>query len=325
MKVLVTGVCGFVGRHLASFVSDQGCEVFGIGLLSDPGLGEEVFDLGRLAGFSDLSVTDPDGLRETVAAWRPERVFHLAAQSSAGKSFDQPVETFETNVRGTLNLLEAVRTGSPRSTVILVGSSEVYGSSEEPLLKEEHPVRPLNPYAMTKACVEILGYQYFRSYGLKVVVSRSFGHTGPGHSPVFALPSFARQIALIEAGRREPVLKVGNLEVVRDYSDVRDVVRAYWLLCEKGRAGRVYNVCSGRGRKMSEIVEELCRRSRKPVKMEVDPARVRKVDIPRLVGDPSLIADHTGWRAGIPFGRTLEDLLGFWRNRAGTTAEGGVH
>lgn len=283
---------------------------FGLGVPS-PSLGLESWHGGDLLAEGALGAA--------LAATRPNAVFHLAGQSSAAISFERPVETYRTNAMGTWRLLDAVRECAPDARVLVVGSGEVYGPQPEgSRVAEDAPFRPVSPYALSKGAADALAGAFAARHGLDVVRTRSFGHTGPGQSPTFAIPSFARQIAAIESGRAEAVLRVGNLAVSRDLTDVRDVVEAYLVLLERGRSGASYNVCRGEGVKLDVLVRRMVERSRVPLRIEVDPARVRPADLPWLVGDPGAIGRDTGWRARTPLERTLDDVLDDWRRR-GTT------
>lgn len=308
MRIAITGVSGFVGRHLATRLAARGEHLAGIGPESDPPAG--------LEDWHRADLRDPPALIQAVAAARPDAVIHLAAQSSAAASFEDPAGTFEVNALGTWHLLEAVRARAPRARVLLVGTSEVYGPQPEGShVGEDTPFRPVSPYALSKAAADVMGEIAHRRDGLDVVRTRSFGHSGPGQAPRFFLPSFAAQIAEIEAGRREPVLQVGDLSVVRDLCDVRDVAEAYITLLDRGHAGQVYNVCRGEGVRLSDLTTGLIARTRVPIRIEVDRARLRPADIPYLVGDPARIGRDTGWRARIPLDTTLDDVLAEWRAR----------
>jgi GDP-4-dehydro-6-deoxy-D-mannose reductase len=270
-----------------------------------------------LAGWHRGDLLADGALGAAVAAARPDAVVHLAGQSSAAISFERPVETYRTNAVGTWMLLEAVRVHAPGGRVLVVGSGEAYGPQPEgSRVAEDAPFRPVSPYALSKAAADALADSFARRHGVAVIRTRSFGHTGPGQSPTFAIPSFARQIAAIEAGRAQPVLRVGNLAVTRDLTDVRDVVAAYLALLERGLPGRAYNVCRGAGVRLDEVVRRLVERAKVPLQVEVDPSRVRPADLPWLVGEPRAIERDTGWSAGTPLDRTLDDVLDDWRRRA---------
>ncbi len=312
LTVLVTGVSGFVGAHLARALDASGARVVGLGVEPAPPAGLP------LAGWHVADLREPESVARAVAVARPDAVVHLAGQSSAARSFEDPAATFAANVTGTGNLLAAVREGSPRARVLVIGSSEVYGPQPEGTrAAEETPFAPVSPYAASKAEADRLAEASARGeHGLDVVRVRAFSHTGPGQTAVFVVPGFAQQIAAIEAGRAEGVLRVGNLEVTRDLSDVRDVVRAYLALLERGARGAAYNVCRGEGVTLTVVARRLVALARVPVRIEVDPARLRPADIPWLVGDPSKIARDAGWRTEIPLERTLADVLEEWRERA---------
>ncbi len=310
MKVFVTGVLGFVGRHLAPALAERGHEVVGFC--------EAAADAtpGSIHGVRIGDLLDERALDEAVRDAGPGWVIHLAGQSSAAVSFEKPVETYRVNALGTWRLLDAVRRHAPAARVLIVGSGEAYGpQAAGSRVAEDAAFRPVSPYALSKAAADEIANAVARRHALDVIRTRSFGHTGPGQSPTFAVPSFARQVAAIETGKGEPVLKVGNLDVTRDLTDVRDVVRAYVALLERGRAGAAYNVCRGEGVKLDGAVKSLLGRSRVPVRMELDPARVRPADLPWLVGDPSALSRDTGWRPEIPFERTLDDVMEDARRR----------
>lgn len=306
----MTGASGFVAAHLLPRLVTAGATPLALG---PPGLPPP-------AGVADAFVAD---LRErepvaaAIADARPDAVIHLAAQSSAARSFEAPAETFAVNTLGTWHLLEAVNAHAPRARVLAVGTSEVYGpQSPGTRVGEDAPFRPVSPYALSKAAADAAAEAAVAHRGLDVVRTRSFGHTGPGQTSRFVIPAWAEQIAAIERGAADPVLRVGNLDVTRDLCDVRDVVDAYVALLERGVRGAAYNVCRGEGAALRDVLARLVALSHVPVTVEVDPARLRPADVPYLVGDPSRIAADTGWRASIPFERTLADVLEEWRAAA---------
>jgi GDP-4-dehydro-6-deoxy-D-mannose reductase len=307
--VLVTGVSGFVGPHLTRALVASGARVAGLGVEPKPPAGIP------LEGWHVADLREPATVAHAVALAQPDAVVHLAGQSSPARSFEDPSGTFEANVTGTRNLLEAARSGAPAARLLIVGSSDVYGPQPAgSRAGEEMPFAPVSPYAVSKAEADRLAEASGQGeHGLDVIRVRAFSHTGPGQSPAFVVPGFAQQIAAIEAGRAEAVLRVGNLEVMRDISDVRDVVRAYLALLEHGARGAAYNVCRGEGVMLTEVVRRLVGLARVAIRVELDPARLRPADIPWLVGDPSRIARDTGWRCEIPLERTLGDVLEEWR------------
>jgi len=307
LKVLVTGATGFVGRHLWRYILDEGLNPYGTCFPDTPSPGDkQLFHLDLRFGAA------VDGLVERV---RPDWVIHLAAVSNVRKSWDNRQETLETNLVGTSNLFEAVRRYAPSARLLFISSSDVYGVLEggEKRFREEDPFQAVNPYAYTKIAGELLGRFYVQVEKLDIVLARPFPHTGPGQSPDFVFSDWASQIVRIEKGGAEPVIRVGNLEVRRDYSDVRDIVRAYVLLMRKGRGGEVYNVGSGRTVSLAKILETLLSFSKRTIDVRQDSAKLRKTDIPFLAGDVSKIFREMGWTASIPLDKTLRDLVEFWR------------
>lgn len=302
MRVLVTGAAGFVGSWLVPALVAEGHAVFATG---HPGHAAPEDGMG--AEWVAMDVTSADSVSAAVERAAPDAVFHLAGQASVGDSFRDPLGTWDVNATGTLRMAHALPKGA---RLLLVSSAEAYGSvpeTEQPI-SEDRPVRPCNPYAASKAAAEMAALQAGESVGIQVVVARSFNHTGPGQDPRFALASFARQLALIRAGGAEPVLHVGNLSARRDLLDVRDVVRAYLTLMRDGKPGSVYNVCSGTARSMREAVDELVDLSGTRARIEVDPDRVRPVDVPLLLGDNARLRG-LGWAPAIPFRQMLAGLL----------------
>jgi GDP-4-dehydro-6-deoxy-D-mannose reductase len=309
MRILVTGVSGFVGRHLAPALATAGHEVHGLGV--QPPHAELPLASSRIADLTRIG-----DLEAAFAAVAPDAIVNLAGQASAAHSFADPAETFRVNTAGALTLLEAVRRTSPRVRVLLVGSGEVYGPQPAGTrVAESAPFGPLSPYALSKAAADLGGAAFAEAHGLDVVRTRSFAHAGPGQDERFVLPSFAKQIAHLERGTDEPVLRVGNLDVVRDLSDVRDVVAAYVALLERGARGAAYNVCRGEGVKLTDVAARMVARARRPLRIEVDPARMRPADVPYLVGDPTALAAATGLAPAYPLDRTLDDVIEFWRSR----------
>lgn len=317
MRVLITGITGFVGSHLAEYALQQGAEVFGSVRWRSR--------LENIGGIKDrITLIDCD-LRDFCATQtlidqaRPDRIFHLAAQSFVPASWRAPVETTQTNVVSQINLFEAVRARRLDPLIHIAGSSEEYGLvyEHECPIKETNPLRPLSPYAVSKVHQDYLGYQYFMSYGLRVVRTRAFNHTGPRRGEVFATSNFARQIAEIERGGRPPFLSVGNVEARRDFSDVRDVARGYWLALEKATPGEVYNLASGRAHSIAEVIRMLLRQAglEGEVQLVPDESRMRPSDVPLLLGDAGKLRDETGWATTTPFEQTLGDLLDYWRAR----------
>jgi GDP-4-dehydro-6-deoxy-D-mannose reductase len=320
VTVLITGIAGFVGGHFVDFLRAEHPDAAVAGLIRPGHETPEALREGVRLMEADLE--DAAAVEAAVAAVRPGTIVHLAAQSSVHESWANPAATLRINVIGLLNIFEAVRRRRLSPRVLVVGSAEEYGAvdPDAPPLTEDAPLRPLSPYAVSKVAQGYLALQYALSRDLAVVRTRTFPHTGPGRGAAFAESSFARQIAEVEAGRRRPVLEVGNLEAVRDFTDVRDVVRAYWALLERGASAEVYNVCSGRGRSIGDILRALLEISGVHVDLQVDRERLRPSDLPALVGDPTRLREATGWEPRIPLERTFRDLLDHWRERVGVAA-----
>jgi GDP-4-dehydro-6-deoxy-D-mannose reductase len=311
VRVFITGIEGFVGHHLAGHLISAGHEVSG-----------SYFDETSAADLKDhcalfrLDLRSGEGLNQALSTASPQVIYHLAAQSSPAVSFQRPVDTFEINVIGLVKLLEEARNITPECKVIMVSSCEVYGltNTTEPV-KEDYPYNPASPYAVSKISQEQLAIQYFHTYRMNTVVARAFPHTGPGQPEMFALPSFARQIARIAKHRSDPVVLAGNLSARRDLSDVRDIVRAYGLLAESGQPGEVYNVCSGKNITIQQALEMLIKISGKVIEVRTDPQRFRPLDLPILWGDNGKIRQQTGWQSEYGIEQTLKDLYQYWLDR----------
>ncbi len=317
MRVLITGITGFVGPYVAAEIarSQPTAEIYGMFWTPPDAETARVLPEGLHTLQGDI--TDPASLLAVLEDCRPDVILHLAASSSGAAAWARPVECFEVNAVGTLKLLEAVRHIKIAPTVVVASSGEIYGGAEDEShpLKETAPYRPISPYAASKAAQDLIADQFCRARGTPVIRLRLFNHTGPRRPPVFVASSFARQIVEIERGLRPPRMEVGNLEARRDFVDVRDAARAYWLAASKGAPGAAYNVCSGRAWSIREILDLLLEATDVAVEVVQDPARMRPADIPLLIGDPSLLERATGWRPEIPLVRTLSDLLEWWRGR----------
>lgn len=319
-----------MGGYLVSRLVESGAEVLGLDAVvskttgsTGKGDGSGSFEVGgqllpprfpeKGAEIRQCDLLDQGAVEESVTEWGPDVIFHLAAQSSAARSFKDPAGTMRTNVMGTLNLLEAVRR-SGKARIIVTGSSEEYGQRalDEMPLRENSPLEPVSPYAASKAAQNLLVMQYHRAFGIEIVATRSFSHTGAGQTTTFVLPSFARQCAEIKAGLREPVLRTGNLEVTRDFLDVRDVIEAYVLLAEKGKPGTTYNVCSGSGLALVDAVGHLTALTGTEVRVEPDPELFRPADVPVLTGDNTRLIEDCGWSAATGRGKMLDDLFMWW-------------
>ncbi len=315
-RALITGITGFAGSHLAELLLDKGLEVHGIKRWrSKTDNIEHIIDKLHLR---EADMHDGHSLVEICKEAEPQYVFHLAAQSFVPTSWRAPADTMETNAVGTIHLLEAIRKLNIDPAIQIAGSSEEYGLvfPDEVPIKETNPLRPLSPYAVSKIAQDKLGFQYHHSYGLKIVVTRGFNHTGPRRGEVFVTSNFAKQIVEIEKGLKEPVIRVGNLEAKRDFTDVRDTVKAYWLSLTKCEFGECYNVCSGEAKKISEVLDLLLKSSKtKDIKVEKDPSRMRPSDVEILLGDYTKFMEQTGWKPEIPFEKTMTDLLDYWREK----------
>lgn len=314
MKILITGISGFVGSHLAEyFLAETKHEVFGmIKWRSDR---QNIIHIQDKIKLYECDIKDAFAMKTVIAEVKPSQIFHLAAQSYVPFSWRAPEETLTTNIIGEVNLFEAVKQAGIDPLIHIAGSSEEYGMvlSEEVPIKETNPLRPLSPYGVSKVAQDLLGYQYFKSYGLKIIRTRAFNHTGPRRGAVFATSNFARQIVEIEKKKREPVIYVGNLDATRDFLDVRDVARAYALALEKGVPGEVYNIASGKGIKIKDMLDRLVALSNVDLEIKQDPARLRPSDVELLIGSSEKFRKRTGWEPKIPFDQTLRDLLDYWR------------
>ena len=327
MRVLVTGVSGFVGGHLAEHLVEAGDLV--VGLSASGRWRDELAGVARSVRNErcNLAECDEAELAELIARKQPEAIYHLAAQASPQASVADPRGTWALNLGGTLNLLEAVKQSglTPRPRVLLVGSGVTYGdpAPEHLPVSESCPLRPNNPYAASKGAADLLGIQHYLAHGTDVVIVRPFNHAGPRQSSSYVLSALARQVAEVEAGRK-PRVEVGNLDVVRDFTDVRDVVRAYRLLVARGAGGEVYNLGTGQGTRIADALGMLTAQARVPVDVHVDPARVRPVDLPLLVADASKLRAATGWEPRFSIAQTLGDMLDYWREAIAREARASV-
>lgn len=315
-KVLITGVTGFAGSHLVEFLHSRGdCEIHGIYRWRSRM--ENIEHLTGLITLHECDLRDAMNTYDTIARIRPDWIFHLAAQSFVPTSWVAPSESLSTNVMAQVNIFEAVRRLGLKTRIQLACSSEEYGMvhPEETPIKETNPLRPLSPYAVSKVAQDMLGYQYWMSWKVDSVRTRGFNHEGPRRGPVFVASDFAKQIADIEKGKKAPVLHVGNLEAKRDFTDVRDMVRAYVLALEKCEPGEVYNIASGSCWTIQALLDHLLSLTKMKIEVKEDPARLRPSDVPILLGDNSKFVKATGWQPTIKFEQTLSDMLEYWRSR----------
>jgi len=319
LRALITGAGGFVGRHLCAYLlAHTDWELMGT-VYPHP---VETQPKDSCLRLRHADLCDPELVRTLVGEVRPDYILHLAAQSFVPTSFADPWDTLQNNIRAQLNLLEAVRRSGRDVRVLVIGSNEEYGAPRPDELPqtEQSPLRPNNPYAVSKVAQDFLGLQYHLAYGLPVVRVRPFNHTGPGQAPRFVVPAFASQIARIEAGLQEPVMKVGNLEAARDFTDVRDIVRAYHLAVTQGEPGEVYNLASGQAQSVQGLLKKLLSLSAVEIRVERDPERYRPVDVPVAYGTAHKFQRLTGWEPEIPFEQTLQDVLTYWRSQVGASA-----
>ena len=314
MKALLTGITGFAGSHLTEHLLLQGHEVSGIVLPGDSA--DNLSHLRDRITLLEGDLLRPETLQAALSNARPDWVFHLAALSSVASSWENPALAFELNVIGGIRLLEACIPFKDQLRVVLVTSAEIYGGGDTSgNLTEESPYSPRNPYAVTKLALDLVAEQMTRASGLQLIRLRPMNHTGPRQAPGFVVPDFAKQIAEIEAGGREPVLKIGNLNSHRDFTDVRDIARAYTLAAERGLSGEAYLICAGKCRPIREALETLLSFSEVSITVEQDPSKTRPVDSHVPSASPSKFAETTGWHPEIPFEQTLRDTLEYWRTK----------
>ena len=313
-KALITGITGFVGSHLAEYLLNNNIEVYGT--VRWRSRMENIVHIKGKIHLIDADIRDAHSMQRAIDDAQPDYIFHLAAQSFVPTSWHAPAETLTTNIVGNANLLEAVRNSDCDPVIQVAGSSEEYGlvHPDEVPIKETNPLRPMSPYAVSKVAQDLLSRQYYMSYGLKIVITRAFNHTGPRRGEVFVTSNFAKQIAEIEKGK-DPIIYIGNLNAQRDFSDARDIVRAYWLAVNKCKYGEVYNICSEKTRKIKSVIDLLLSMTSIDIQIKPDPERMRPSDVEVLLGDCSKFKKQTGWKPEIPFEKTMEDLLNYWREK----------
>lgn len=310
MKSLIIGGAGFVGAHLIQYLKES--------------LGQEVtvtkmpHEQIKAEGIKilDLDILEKESIVKLLRDVMPDYIYHLAAQSSVSVSWKNPQLTIDVNIKGSVNVLEALREVEKKPRVLLIGSGEEYGHvlPNEMPIKEENVLRPGNIYAATKACQNLIGKIYAEAYDIPVMMVRAFNHIGPNQAPLFVVADFCKQVAEIEAGKRDAVLKVGNLSAKRDFTDVRDVVRLYGMLMERGKSGEIYNVGSGHAIEIAEILQMILSKTKKEIKVEKDESKFRPVDVPIIEADVSKVYAATGWKPQIALEQTIQETLDFWRN-----------
>lgn len=310
-KALIIGAAGFAGRYLIRHLHED-CHMEVVATK----LANEQLD-GLPVEIHNLDILNKDDIIELLFAVRPDYIFHLAAQSSVSVAWNNPQLTIDINIKGGVNVLDAVRELYYKPRILMIGSGEEYGHilpGETPIL-ENNRLNPGNIYAATKACQNMIGSIYSKAYDMEVVLVRAFNHIGPGQSSIFVVSDFCRQVAEIEKGLREPVMHVGNLSAKRDFTDVRDVVRAYALLVQHGEKGETYNVGRGRAVEIREILDKIISFSDCEIKVEIDPAKIRPVDVPIIEADITKLRQATGWQAEVSLEETIEEVLNYWRER----------
>lgn len=306
-KILITGVSGFVGKHMLHFLSDKNVSVLGVDK-TDQVSPEHI---GNIQDYSHLSfdLLDDKKLLNVVRDYKPDTILHFASLSNVAESWKNPVNVYSNNTTIFLNILESVRILDLDCKILSIGSSEVYGiidNKDKLPLTEESPLNPISPYGVSRASQEMLSNVYAEGYGLDIFLTRSFNHVGPNQSESFFIPTIASQLSKI---KEQGVIRTGDLSVIRDYVDVRDVVRAYWMILKDGQSGTVYNICSGKGRKLQEIVETMIDISGNQIEILTEPSRIRPVDSPIIVGSYKKIYAELGWEPRIDFQTSLEDVI----------------
>lgn len=310
-KAMIIGAAGFVGNYLMEYLRKEcNMEVHVTKLLREEIGNSNVKEY-------NLDILDKESIVSLLFEIRPDYIFHLAAQSSVGLAWKNPCLTIDVNIKGSVNVMDAVRELYYKPRVILIGSGEEYGhiNAGETPIKEENMIRPGNIYAATKVCQNMIGNIYAQAYDMELMMVRAFNHIGPTQAPMFVVADFCKQVAEIEKGIREPVIYVGNLEAQRDFTDVRDVVRAYAMLIDKGKSGETYNVGSGHAVSIREILDLIILLSNQVIKVEIDPNKLRPIDVPIIEADTTKLRELTGWEPEITLEQTIKETLDYWRKR----------
>ena len=320
MRALITGIAGFTGTHLAEYLlsrdrKNDNIDLYGIDIAGD--VSKEAQPILDNVKMFTCDMLDEEEMKKALEEIKPDRIFHLAGLTYDPDSHESPKKFYVTNVFGTINLLEAVRQAGINSLIHIACSSAEYGliHEDENPIKETNPFRPISPYAISKLAQDMVGYQYYKNYRLRIIRTRAFNITGPGEKENFVCSNFACQIALVEKGKQESTIYVGNLEAKRDFVDIRDVVKGYWLALANGISGQVYNLCSGKAYSIGEILDILLGMTRKDIIVKQDIKRMRPSDIPLQVGSFEKFHKQTGWKPIVPLEETLKDLLNYWRQK----------
>ena len=314
MKILITGVTGFAGTHLVNLLAEDPRDFDLWGTYRHSGR-KSLLEINKEIKLLECDVNYFQSVEHVVESVMPDLIFHFAAYVSVAKSFEHPALTFQTNVIGTINFLEVARKVCKDAKILIPGSAEAYGKVEQANIpiKEAQELHPQNPYGLSKVAQEMLGMYYFRTFGLNVYLTRTFHYTGPGQSHEFVCSDFAKQIANIEKGKQNRVIKVGNLDTKRDFLDIRDVVRAYWEIIEKGDPGVPYNVCKGKSMPIKKILNILLEETKLDISVETDKDKLRPADVPDFVGDNIRLKKDTSWMPRVEMEETLKAVLNFWR------------
>lgn len=310
MRILITGVTGLIGSHLARFTLEKGHMVWGMRRFRSDN--KNVMDLSKLR-MIDGDITDQASVKKALTVSKPDIIFHLAAQSYPAESWDAPEYTIENNLIGSLRLLENIRSLKKTPKIFLACSSAQYGVSKEFPTLEDSPLRPLNPYGVSKLAMEALGYQYFINNKLPVYLGRYFIQVGPGQDERTSIQTFCKQMVMIEKGMKKPFIEVGNLNTKRDFLDVRDGVKATWSIIEKGRPGEPYNICSGKAFSLKEVLDLVLKSGNKKAEVIIDPKRLRLSDESVIHGTYEKLLKETGWMPKIELSDTISSVLEYWR------------
>lgn len=318
-SILITGITGFVGSHLADLALEKNCKVYGLKRWNLSRLRNVKHIIDKI-NWIDCDITDPVGVKRAIEKSKPDKIFHLAAESFVSPSWDHPTHYMDVNYKGTVNIFEAIRELNLKTKILIPGSGEEYGEifENELPINENTQLRPVNPYAVTKIAQDLISYVYVRTYGLNIIRVRSFNHEGPRRDNVFGIPWYAYQIAKIEQGLQDPIIKTGHIDDRRNFTHVRDMVEAYWIAIDKCPSGELHLIGSDESQKIysyREIIHMLIEKSNvKNIQIQQDPQYTRPTSVPRLIGDTTKFRNLTGWKPKISINQILDDTLQYWRN-----------